>query len=560
MRSARGVCSACAAVVLALASPLAAQDQTTFLVAPDGVLLATDVYLPFGGGPWPAILIRTPYGKDGLWETGELLSVLGFATVTQDTRGRFDSTGEDTVFRDDGEDGRATVDWMTAQDWCDGRIGTFGGSAFAITQYMLAPDAGPALRSIMPVVATPDMYHHAFLQGGALRRSLAYHWLEDQGSLAMYDQLRQHRVRDHWWDPVEVLLHRGQVTAAGLHVGGWYDIFAQGTLDAFAALQRAGGDGARGRQYLVMGPWSHGSLGEREVGEIRFPADAELDLLDLVLPWFNHTLRGWANEVEDWSPVRLFLMGAADEPGAPGNRWIELATWPPPARTQRLYLGADGSLSGSTQAYGTGDLVVDPTDPVPTLGGNNLFPDLEVDGRPMGDGPHDQRPIETRGDVLVFTSEVLAGPLEVVGRVSAVLWLVPDTPDLDLAVRLTDVYPDGRSMLVLDGIQRARMRCSDHRECLLTPGEPIEMTVDLWSTAMVFNAGHRVRVSVSGSNAPRFEVNPNHGGDLNEDGASVTARPQLLFGPEHPSRLQLPAATGLLRAGGRRLAPDRPAR
>jgi putative CocE/NonD family hydrolase len=203
-------------------------------------------------------------------------------------------------------------------------------------------------------------------------------------------------------------------------------------------------------------------------------------------------------------------------------------------------------------------LVSNPSDPVPTLGGANLFPGLQVDGRNMGDGPMDQRPIESRSDVLTFTTDVLTEPLTIMGPVRATIWFVPDTPDLDLAVRLTDVYPDGRSMLVLDGIQRARMRCGDDTECLLVPGVPVELTIELWSTALVFNAGHRIRISVSGSNWPRFEVNPNDGCDLNLGTPGRVARPQLLFGPDTPSRLELPVVeetSPVIASPGRRRRP-----
>ena len=208
-------------------------------------------------------------------------------------------------------------------------------------------------------------------------------------------------------------------------------------------------------------------------------------------------------------------------------------------------------LSPEAPAPGETVLVSDPLDPVPTLGGANLHPCREVDGRPMGAGSHDQRPIEARSDVLVYTSEVLEEPLTVMGPVRARILLRPDTPDLDLAVRLTDVYPDGRSMLVVDGIQRARMRCGADRECFLTPGEPVELEVDLWSTAIVFNAGHRIRVDVSGSNHPRFEVNPNDGTDLDDPDDWIVARPALLFGAEFPSRLELTVSEAPRRVTGR---------
>ncbi len=548
-------CLLCVALLVFVVPATAAQDIETFVTADDGILLATDVYLSFGDGPWPVVLIRTPYDKGGLRLMGEALAVLGFASVIQDTRGRFESEGTDTVFRNDGDDGRTTLDWIAEQEWCDGSIGTLGGSAFAITGYLLAPDAHPALTSMLAVVATPDLYHHAFLQGGALRQALAQNWLADQGSSEMYHEIRRHRLKDDWWNPAEVLQHADRVNAAGLHVGGWYDIFSQGTLDAFSTLQHQGGPGARGRQYLIMGPWSHNSLGSREVGEVSFPANALLDPLDTIVPWLNHTLRGWPNEVTNWPVVLVYLMGGQEE-GAPGNEWVELADWPPPAHRRRLYLADDGRLSMKLPTSGERELVIDPEDPVPTLGGNNLFADLVVGGRSMGDGPHDQRAIEERPDVLSFTTRPLPGPVTVMGRVSATLWMRPDTPDLDLAVRLTDVTPDGRSMLVLDGIQRARMRCGDDGECLLVPGEPTEVTVDLWSTAMVFNTGHRIRIDVSGSNSPRFEVNPNNGEPFEDARPSVVAKPEILFGPDHPSRVDLPILVPAIRRAAQRFHPS----
>jgi putative CocE/NonD family hydrolase len=233
-------------------------------------------------------------------------------------------------------------------------------------------------------------------------------------------------------------------------------------------------------------------------------------------------------------------MGAAGELNAPGNVWVELDDWPPAAGTVPYYLTPSGGLLSQRVFSGQVELPIDPANPVPTRGGAELFPDLVVDGRPMGAGPADQRTVEARTDVLEFSTSLLIEPVTVMGRVKVRLWVVPDTPDLDLAVRLTDVYPDGRSMLVTDGIARARMRCGDDRECLLTPGLATEITIDLWSTAIVFNAMHRIRIDISGSNAPRFEVNPNDGRDLNLGGPGVVARPKILMDAQHPSRLELP--------------------
>jgi len=318
------------ALVVALAMALPASGQSTvFVSANDGTLLATDVYQPFGSGPHPVILIRTPYGRDGMAEPCFAFLLFGYACVAQDTRGRGDSGGADTVFRDDADDGRATIEWVTEQPWCDGNIGMFGGSAFAITQYLPAPGADPALRSISPVVATPDLYHHAFVQGGAIREALAVNWLAGQDQDYFFDEVLEHRLKDAWWDPVEVLDYAGSNHTAGLHVGGWYDIFGQGTLDAFATMQQDGGSGAVDRQHLVMGPWTHGGLFTNRIGALTYPLNAVRDPLDLLLPWYDATLRGDSSEIEDWPPVSVYLMGAVGEAGAPGNEWIDLDTWPP---------------------------------------------------------------------------------------------------------------------------------------------------------------------------------------------------------------------------------------
>ncbi len=535
-------------VILAASGLASAQTITTFVPAPDGTPLATDVYLPAVGSSWPVVLIRTPYGKDSKQLECLAFTLAGFACVAQDTRGRFESGGTDTVFRNDGPDGRAAVDWVADQSWCNGSIGTYGGSAEGITQYALAPGANPALKCMLPAVATPSIRDHAFLQGGALRTALVETWLAEQGSLFFLDDLKAHRLLDDWWQRLDFLGGTAAVTTEVLHVGGWYDVFQQGAIDGFRAYQQRGGSGARGRQHLIMGPWTHGG----NAGELDYGVDPEELLMSVVPPWFEHCLKSVSNEVDDWPAVSVYLMGAVGEPGAPGNTWVDLAGWPPAARTLPLYLDVAGGLRMSLPATGETALVIDPGDPVPTLGGGNLFPWLEVDGREMGAGSYDQRAIESRDDVLVFSTDVLDESVTVMGRVRARLWVRPDTPDLDLAVRLTDVYPDGRSMLVLDGVQRARMRCSADRECFLTPGEPAEIVVDLWSTAIVFNAGHRIRVDVSGTNAPRFEVNPNDGSDLDNPDGRIVARPVLLHGAGAPSRLELPVPAPPRRPAGRR--------
>jgi uncharacterized protein len=544
------------ALLAATSRPLAGQTLAAMVPAPDGVRLATDVYCPLPGclGRWPVVLQRTPYGKGGLKDACNVIVYLGYACVAQDERGRGASEGAYTGYRDEGPDGRATLAWLDRQPWCDGNVGTFGASALGMTQYAMAPGAPPVLKCQVPIVGTADFYHHAIYQGGALRYGLAWNWLHDLGADALYEQLAQHRLWSAWWEEWAVLPRVGDVNVPALHIGGWFDIFTQGTIDAFIAAQHHGGTGAMGRQKLIVGPWTHYNTAQTRAGAVEFPANAFMldDLVTILLDWLDQWLKGESRGVEQWPPVQVYLMGALDEPGAPGNTWVSLADWPPAAGTESLFLTAAGALATAPREPGETSLVSDPADPVPTWGGQELLDDFLDNGNP-GSGMHDQRPIEAREDVLEFTSSVLQRPLTVMGRVRARVWVRPDTADLDLAVRLTDVYSDGRSMLIADGIQRARMRCGDDRECFLTPGEPAELVVDLWSTAYVFNAGHRVRIDVSGSNYPRFEVNSNDGGDLNSPGPGVVAHPVILVGPATPSRIDVPSP-GLPRSPHRVLA------
>jgi uncharacterized protein len=550
MSTRRVVVALCAALVAA-ALPAFAQTFTVSISAADGAPLATDVYLlPFAGAR-PVVVMRTPYGRGGLGSVCTGFNLLGYHCVAQDFRGLGDSGGGDgTVFVHDGEDGRTTLDWVAAQQWCDGRIATAGASALGIADYLLMPDSAAELQCVFSAAASADLFHAGYFQGGAIREADFRTWLEGLGLSGFYDQVREHRTFDSWWQTTDVLSRAQQVTVPALHLAGWYDIFQQGTLDTWTAFQHRGGQGAAGRQLLVVGPWTHGEFAGNQAGELTYPPDAAIDPITLVTDWVGYCLEGEHTGAGSWPPVRIYLMGAAGEAEGLGNRWLDLDEWPPPARTLVLRLGGDGSLGSEAPAASEVELLVDPGDPVPTLGGANLNPDLTVDGRPMGAGPYDQRPVEARDDLFEFSTEPLEEPLTVIGRVRCRLWVRPDTLDLDLSVRLTDVYPDGRSMLVTDGVQRARFRCGDDRECLLRPGEPTLLEVDLWSTALVFAAGHRIRVDVAGSNWPRFEVNPNDGADLNA-GTPIVARPRLLLGPEYPSALLLPVVSAPRRPTGR---------
>ncbi len=504
----------------------------------DGVRLATDVFLPARDkGPWPALLVRTPYNK-----TNDELPLLhierGYAVVRQDFRGRFASEGDsDMPFLPDGwgkcQDGYDTIEWVASQHWCNGKVGTFGASARGITQVLTAGAAPPHLTCQVIHVACGSLYHHAGYVGGAFRKALVEGWLAgNRFSNQCLDLFLAHPRYDDFWRALDASTRSDKIKTPGLFVGGWYDVFAQGTIDAFMWRQYDGGPGARGKQKLVMGPWVHGR--SRKIGELILPDHA------VVVPsegdvarWLDYWLQGAANGIMDSPAVVYYVMGAFGEPDAPGHQWRCSNVWPVRCEPTPLYLHDEGSLSttrpapeGRLRAY-----AYDPVNPVPTRGGCNLVLDR---------GPFDQRPVESRPDVLLYTSEPLAQPLEVTGRIKAHLWASSTCRDTDFAVKLTDVYPDGRSILIQDGIIRARYRDSFGHEQLLQPDAIHRFEVDLWSTSMIFNSGHRIRVAVSSSNAPRFKPNPNVANPSSAKARTIVARNSIHHDAEHPSHILLP--------------------
>jgi len=499
----------------------------------DGILLATQVWLPTTGGPtFPTVFMRTPFGRFGGSGERSLYLQNEYAVVGQDVRGFGQSEGIWYFWQDEPSDGHATIEWIAMQSWSDGKVGMFGRSALGAAQYAVAQNAPAALKCLAPAHESPDRYHHVGFPGGALFYDLVFNWAYGMGLGYLIPDLLAHRLWGSWWDGMNWVQSPETIHVPMFHMGRWYDLFQLGPPHAFQVVQHQGGAGAAGNQYLYMDPLDHyNDFGDPQDPHPPSPIPFEEFRQQLKLDWLAYWLKDEATGVDGWPQARIYVMGAIDEPGAPGNTWTEMDDWPPTAETRTLYLSEDGSLSESIPTPGLLVLPIDPEfDPVLTYGGANYH---EVKG------PRDQSTIEARSDVLTFTTDVLTEPTTVIGPVTAKIWINPDTLDLDLSVRLTDVYPDGRSMLITDGIQRARMRCADTYVCLLTPGVPTEIEVDVWSTAMVFDAGHRIRVAIAGTNWERFERNSNDGGDLNNPNY-IVANPEILFGPQYPTALLLP--------------------
>ncbi|DAC71965.1 MAG TPA: hypothetical protein DSN98_07610 [Thermoplasmata archaeon] len=510
--------------------------RTTYMVPMrDGITLATDVYRPiFRSSPHGTILLKTPYNKDSMKIIGLIGILRGWPTVIQDMRGRFASGGIDTVFKNESTDGADTLAWIANQSWSNGKIATVGPSALGITQYCMA-GANPSQLSCQFVqVATPNLYKHAVYQGGEFRKNLVEEWLSDEDSTYILQEvLDNENFTLGYWGNVTLDDNWEDVNVPAIHLGGWYDIFSQGTIEAYRGYQHSAGPGARGKSKLIMGPWTHTGFITRKQGELTYPSNS-LDISSLKM--FRDMIRLYTmngtDEYSSWPTVSYYVMGDVENTSAPGNEWRYADDWPVPSNNVTWFFHGDGLLSTDLPAMSDPLMYIyDPANPVPTVGGKNLFSPA---------GPYDQSAVENRSDVLVFTSPVLQQPFEATGPIKARIFVSSDCPDTDFTVKLTDVYPDGRSIFITDGILRMRNRNGqDHWE-LLQPGTIYEVEIDLWSTSYIWNAGHSIRVEVSSSNYPRFLNNPNTADGIGKNTTFTIAHNVLYVDTDHPSGIILP--------------------
>ncbi len=541
----------------------------------DGVELSANVFLPKAKGPFPVVLARTPYGKGGTQGgAGPLYARTGYAFVSQDCRGRGASGGAWIPFVHEARDGEDTRRWILAQGWCDGKIGTTGGSYVGFTQWASAPNAGDSLKAMFPTVPLVEPYGDAAYVGGAFQLALMMGWgtgvsgnpsvqkgvdwnkafrtlplrTWDSAIGAKVQYLRDwvaHPQFDDYWKQGTVAGRCSEITVPIYAVGGWYDIFAKSTLEHFNAVRKTSRSQlARANQHVLMGPWGHGPFTNGQFGELNFGKASMVNFGALEVPWFSHWLKGEKNGVEAWPPLRIFVMGR--------NQWRDEQEWPLARTRYTPYyfqsagsantLKGDGRLSttkpGSSSGKPADHFIYDPNDPVPTLGGCNLG------GCPLG--PHDQTKAELRSDVLVFTGDALASDLEVTGPVKAVLYAASSATDTDWTAKLVDVYPDGKAFNLCDGILRARNRDRSSARApasaptLIDPGKLYRYEIDLWVTSNLFLPDHKIRVEISSSNFPRFDRNPNTGHPFGADAELKKASQTVFHDPQNPSHILLP--------------------
>ena len=601
-------------------------SRNVMIAMRDGVKLACDIYRPAingqpAEGKFPVILERTPYGKDTIEYWAAFFVQRGYIAIGEDVRGRFDSEGSWRPFRDDGNDGYDTANWIGEQAWSDGGIGTVGTSYPGGTQHALALANPPYVKAMIPADAMSDFGRYGVRHNGAFEMRWM-NWIFNIGGpngsraardpqtrealLKLGEQVREyakgmplrpgttplklnpeyeswliaamsHGDYDDFWKDAgaDVVEHVAQYKDIPVyHLGGWYDSW--GTQDAnlnYVLLSK----NKKSLQRLIMGPWTHGGRTRSYAGEAEFGPDAAINFNEFELRWFDRWLKGIDDGVDREPPVRIFVMGGGDAHKTPEGRvfvggiWRDEHEWPL-ARTVTMpyYLHANGMLSPQKPAAEAANTYeFDPHHPVPTLGGNisshnapsSHHNSIERPGDSenlMEQGAYDQRcrteiwtcddtrPLSSRNDVLVFQTEPLKEDVEVTGRLIVKLWASSNAPDTDFTAKLIDVYPPnhdfpaGIDLNVADSIVRARYRNSLEHAELMKPGEVYPFTIEMYPTALVFARGHRIRVDVSSSNFPRFDVNPNTGEPLNDNRRWAVAVNTIYHDAQHPSHILLP--------------------
>jgi putative CocE/NonD family hydrolase len=544
----------------------------------DGIQLGADIYRPSATGKFPVLLCRTPYNKNGQEALAKFFVEQGYAVVVVDSRGLHASKGEWHPYTDEARDGYDTQQWVGQQPWSNGKVGMFGRSYPGYTQVAPAPLRSSYVKAIMPEAAqssnfdaiwsTNGIYHLALgLSWGTGQEAIAKglprpspSWIEVMNHLPLKTSMERigvhspfvadtlaHETYDDFWKAMSIQEKYAEMDVPAFHLTGWYDDLTHETIANFVNMRKQSrSELARRWQKLLVGPWGHGVRTDPKYGDLDFGPNMATDLRKLHLHWYDYHLKGVQNGLDKEAPIRIFVMG--------DNVWRDEQEWPlARAKPARLYLHSggnantrmgDGTLTDKAPGTELSDkYAYDPRYPVPTYGGHGSGGGgITRDGAFSIQGPMDQRSTQQRHDVLVYTSEALTADTEVTGAPELTLHFSTNVTDTDFFATLSDVYPDGRAILITEGALRTRYRESRERTKLLTPNQPYEVKIPLWETSNVFKSGHRIRLHLTSSNFPRFNRNLNSGKPMAEEmeGDIRVASQVILHDPQHPSSLLLP--------------------
>lgn len=477
----------------------------------DNVRLSGYLYTPKGEGPWP-VLMEQRYAslrsKSARLSFAQLASH-GYVVCVVNFRGSQQSEGTWIGYRalqwGEKRDGYDTVEWLAKQPWSTGKIGTFGSSQGGYAQNYLAVTHPPHLVCQFMVDTGLSLFHEGYFIGGAAKpnrfKGMDAVCRVPEHNRQLYREWLKHPTYDDYWKDEDCTLHFPKMNVPCFTVGSWYDFMCVGSVQSYIGREHKGGENSRGQQQLFVGPWLHGRFNKgNKVAEMNYPKNASVDLVSHMIRWFDHHLKGKDNGAEKDPKVRYYVMGAVEEKNAPGNVWRTADDWPIPTQETAYYLHAAGKLSTSkpTLENSTTGFLADPLHPA------------EIPGRGFS-GARDARAYEQQKEVRTFTTDVLSDPVEWTGNVTTELQVSSSAKDSDFIVRISDVYPDGRSILIVDSIRRARYRDGFEKQVFMEPGKTYKVAFNLGWMSQIFNKGHRIRVTVASTGAPFYEPNPNTG-------------------------------------------------
>jgi hypothetical protein len=585
----KNLCLLAFAVTLLTCIPVKGQTAADIIVVRnvamqtrDGVTLRADIYRPAGDGPFFVLLQRTPYNKENAAVLARMAAARGYMVVAQDVRGRFTSEGEWYPFKHEIDDGYDSVEWAAALPHSNGKVGMFGGSYVGATQLLAAISHPPHLAGICPVVTASNYHENWTYQGGAFEQWFNESWISGLAQDTYSRQIKEaanavigstvlplsqfpvfnvklaqdgagltrtlapyfqdwldHPTYDSYWKQWSIEENYANIQVPALTIAAWYDIFQGGSLRNYAGLQaHAGNEAARNGQQLLVTVGGHAG-GGRTIGAVDFgPAAEKYNENEITLDWYDYLFLGKQNQFASGKPVKIFVMGE--------NKWRDEEAWPlERAKYTRYFLKSTGQANS---ASGDGELstaapdkqrvdqfVYDPANPVPTVGGP-----LCCDAPHLAPGPRDQKEVESRADVLVYSTPPLENDTEVTGPVTLDLYAKSSAVDTDFTAKFVDVWPNGFAQNLTEGILRASYRESTSEPKPIIPGKVYEYKIDLWSTSNVFLKGHCIRLEVSSSNFPRFDRNLNTGKSASTSATFVKTTNTILHDAAHPSALILP--------------------
>lgn len=515
-------------------------------------------------GPFPTVLLRTPYGRDSALNDAFKFVSRGYAVVRQDVRGRGDSAGFFNAMHEEIGDGNDTLNWIAAQPWSDGNIGMIGASYGGWVQWQAACSGNPHLKALISIVPTFSAFGDLpYVNGMFCAGSLTWSVFVGASAERMHEAMEKdlnalasqlplidadiravgheipfwrywvtHASMDAYWKKGEILRHQDKIGLPVLHVVGWYDDVLRGTMSAWDMMKA----NHRPHQQLLVGPWPHVINSVRSLAELSFgPDSCRADMHYGYVRWFDRWLKGIGNGVEAEPPVRYFTMGE--------NKWKSAQRWPPgngvkhrwylhPSNAARPERGGRLSVVLPTERPSPDHYVYDPADPTPYL--------VDIRANQLS-VPEDYQEVERRTDVLIYTTDAFDEPFELTGEAAALLYAATDQRDTDWVVRITDVCPDGRSVNLIDGYLRARFRKGMENEALLSPGEILEYRIPMTWTSYRFAAGHRMRLIIASAAAGAFVVNTNTGHPMASDAEIRIAHQSIYHGADYPSHIEIPA-------------------